>query len=146
MIEGEAGGAYLPGRAGKAQTNIATAARQITKEESGSVIFLNSATEFALTLPSPELGLRYTIVVKAAPSGASYTVVTYGSSNIIVGCQFTAQDAGGSGDSGTADDTITFVDGNAVAGDKVELISDGTYWYAYAFAKVVAGITFTQAS
>lgn len=42
--------------------------------------------------------------------------------------------------------TITFVDGQAVAGDRVELISDGTSWFAYAFSKVQAGITFTQAS
>jgi hypothetical protein len=60
--------------------------------------------------------------------------------------QLTAQDAGGSGDSGTADDTISFVDGQAVAGDRVLVKSDGTSWFAYAFSKVLAGITFTQAS
>jgi hypothetical protein len=123
-----------------------TATNVITADESGKVFFLNSATEFVSTLPAPAAGLRYTFIVKAAPSGASYTVVTASSANIIKGVQFTAEDAAGSGDSGTADDTISFVDGQAVAGDRVDVISDGTSWFAYAFSKVKAGITFTQAS
>lgn len=129
-----------------ANNEIVTATNAITAAESGATFFLDSTTEFVSTLPAPALGLRYTFIVKSAPSGASYTVVTTSSANIIKGVQFTAQDAGGNGDSGTADDTITFVDGQAVAGDRVEVISDGTSWYAYAFSKVLAGITFTQAS
>jgi hypothetical protein len=54
--------------------------------------------------------------------------------------------AGDAGDTGTADDTITFVGGQSLAGDKVVLFSDGTSWFAHAFSKVAAGITFTQAS
>jgi hypothetical protein len=123
-----------------------TATNVIAATESGRTYFLNSATEFVSTLPAPAAGLRFTFIVKAAPSGASYTIVTASSANIIKGVQLTAQDAGGSGDSGTADDTITFVDGQAVAGDRVDVISDGTSWFAYAYSKVLAGITFTQAS
>lgn len=123
-----------------------TAASTLTAEDSGRVFFLNSATEFATTLPAPAAGLSFTFIVKAAPSGASYTIVTGSSANIIKGVQFTAEDAGGSGDSGTADDTITFVDGQAVAGDRVDLICDGTNWFAYGFTKLVAALTFTQAS
>jgi hypothetical protein len=125
---------------------ILTATYTVPQSENGTVYFLNSATEFVTTLPTPFLGAEYTFIVKAAPSGASYTVVTASSSNIIKGVQVTAQDAGGSGDSGTADDTITFVDGQAVAGDMVRVISDGTSWFAYATTKVLAGLTFTQAS
>lgn len=54
--------------------------------------------------------------------------------------------ADAAGDTGTADDTITFVDGQAVAGDRVDVVSDGTSWFAFAFSRVAAGITFTQAS
>lgn len=121
-----------------------TAASTLTHEDNGGVFYLNSATEFATTLPAPFLGARLTFIVKAAPASASYTIVTNGSSNIIKGLQNSV--AGDAGDSGTADDTITFVDGQAVAGDKVELHSDGTSWFAYAISKVAAGITFTQAS
>lgn len=123
-----------------------TAASTLTAADSGRTFFLNSATEFVTTLPAPAAGLSFSFVVKAAPSGASYTIVTSGSANIIKGVQFTAEDAGGSGDSGTADDTITFVDGQAVAGDRVDLVCDGTNWFAYGFTKLVAGLTFTQAS
>ena len=54
--------------------------------------------------------------------------------------------AGDAGDFGTADDTISFVASNALAGDRVEVFSDGTSWFAYARSKVAAGVTFTQAT
>jgi hypothetical protein len=121
-----------------------TATNVILATESGKTFFLDSATEFVSTLPAPSPGLRFSFIVAAAPAGASYTIVTGASANIIKGQQ---HDAGGAaGDTGTADDTITFVDGQAVAGDRVDVISDGTSWFAYAFSKVAAGITFTQAS
>lgn len=123
---------------------ILTATYAVSQDENGTVFYLNSATEFVTTLPAPFLGAEYTFIVKAAPASASYTVVTSGSANIIKGLQNSV--AGDAGDSGTADDTITFVDGQAVAGDKVELFSDGTSWFAYAISKVAAGVTFTQAS
>lgn len=125
-------------------TEVVAATNVIGAAESGSVFFLNSATEFVSTLPAVAAGLHYTFIVSAAPSGASYTVVTATSANIIVGQQ---HDTGGAaGDFGDTDDTITFVDGQAVAGDMVEVYSDGTNWFAYAFSKVAAGITFSTAS
>lgn len=121
-----------------------TATNVITAAESGKTFFLNSTTEFVSTLPAPAAGLKYSFVVVSAPSGASYTVVTNSSANIIKGMQVCSADA--AGDTGTADDTITFVDGQAVAGDRVDVVSDGTSWFAFAFSRVAAGITFTQAS
>ncbi len=126
------------------RAKILTAASTLTHEDNGSVFFLSSATEFATTLPAPFLGAEFTFIVSAAPSGASYTVVTGSSANVIKGMQNPA--AAAAGDTGTADDTITFVDGQAVAGDMVQLCSDGTSWFAQAFSRVAAGITFTQAS
>lgn len=123
---------------------VLTGATTLTEADNGMALFLSATAEFATTLPAPFLGARFTFIVKAAPSGASYTVVSGSSANIIKGLQNSV--AGDAGDSGTADDTITFVDGQAVAGDKVELFSDGTSWFAYAISKVAAGITFTQAS
>jgi hypothetical protein len=125
-------------------TENTTATNAITAAESGKTFLLNSATEFVSTLPAPAAGLRYTFIVAAAPSGASYTVVTTSSANVIKGMQVCAADA--AGDTGTADDTITFADGQAVAGDMVTVWSDGTSWFAVAHSRVAAGITFTQAS
>jgi hypothetical protein len=124
---------------------ILTAASTLTEADNGTIYYLNSATEFATILPTPFLGAEFTFIVKAAPASASYTVVTASSANIIKGMAFNGE-AAGVGDSGTADDTITFVDGQAVAGDMVRLFSDGTSWFASGFCKVAAGITFTQAS
>ncbi len=129
------------------ETEIVAATNVITAAESGKTFFLNNATEFVSTLPAPAAGLKFTFIVTGAPSGASYTVVTASSSNIILGNIVTSQDAGGSGDSETSGgDTITFVDGQAVAGDRVDVVCDGTNWFAYGRAKLVAGITITTAS
>lgn len=137
-------GATITSPAVVALSEVVAATNVITAAESGSVFFLSSATEFVSTLPAPALGLQFTFIVAAAPSGASYTIVTTSSANIIVGQQ---HDTGGAaGDFGTTDDTISFVDGQAVAGDRVDVISDGTSWFAYAYSKVAAGITFTTAS
>jgi hypothetical protein len=120
------------------------AASTLTAAQSNTIFFLSSATEFVTTLPAPAAGLTYTFIVGAAPSGASYTIVTNASANIIKGQAVNA--AGAAGDTGTADDTISFVDAQAVAGDQVTVISDGTSWFAKAFCAVAAGVTFTQAS
>lgn len=112
--------------------------------DNGKTFYLNASTEFATTLPAPALGLRLTFIVKTAPSGASYTVVTSGSANIIKGQAYPA--SGAAGDTGTADDTITFTDGAAVAGDRLDLFCDGTSWFAYGHCAVATGIVFTQAT
>lgn len=129
---------------GLAAVTTLTALSTLTAAQSGRTFFLNSATEFVTTLPAPAAGLVYTFIVGAAPSGASYTIVTNASANIIKGQAVNA--AGAAGDTGTADDTISFVDAQAVAGDSVTVISDGTSWFAYGMCAVAAGITFTQAS
>lgn len=127
-----------------ATTENVTATNSITAAETGKTFFLNSATEFVSTLPAPAAGLKYRFVIVAAPASASYTIVTTSSSNIVKGQQFVAADA--AGDTGTTDDTITFVDGQSVAGDECDVLSDGTSWFAKCRSAVAAGITFTTAS
>ena len=129
---------------GRDKTETVTAANVIDAAESGSVFFLSAANEFASTLPAPAAGLHFTFIVAAAPAGASYTVVTNASANIIIGHAFGSD--GNASDTGTTDDTITFVDGKAVVGDRVDVFCDGTNWFAYGFSAVPAGITFTTAS
>lgn len=127
---------YTPLTESVTTTNVLTAA------ESGSVFFLNSTTGFVTTLPAPAAGLKFTFILTATLSSGSHTIVTNGSSNTIKGRQISV--AGDAGDTGTADDTITFVNGDAVIGDRVEVISDGTSWYAVAVTAVATGLTFTQ--
>lgn len=127
---------------------VVTATNVITAEEGGKTFFLNSATEFVSTLPAPKLGLKFSFVVTAAPSGANYTVVTSGSSNIIKGQVYTV-DVNSATDPDfetSGGDTISFVSAKAVAGDRVDLVCDGTNWFAYGFCSVFDAITITTAS
>lgn len=128
------------------QTEIVAATNVILATESGKVFFLSSTTEFVSTLPAPAAGLKFTFIVSGAPSGASYTIVSASGTDNIHGVAVSAADAGGSVDTtaGTAADTITFVDGQALKGDRVDLVCDGTSWYAIGFCSDEDAITFTQ--
>ena len=99
-------------------------------------------------LPVAAAGLRYTFIVTAAPSGANYTIVTNASANIIIGQIYTLDvNSATDPDFATAgEDTINFVDAKAVVGDSVEVICDGTNWFARCFCSVFDGITITTAS
>lgn len=128
-----------------ANCEVVSATNVIAAAESGSTYFLNSATEFVSTLPACALGLRYTFIVTAAPSGASYTVVATGATTTIKGHVLSNDlNAGTDADFGTAGEhTITFVDSKAVAGDRVDVISDGTNWFMQASCSVFDAITLT---
>lgn len=123
-----------------------TAVNTLTTSECGKTTFLNSATEFDNILPAPTAGCKFKFIVKAAPSGAAYTISTASLANIFIGHVVTADvnTAAADGDSSTADDRITFADGVAVVGDTVTVESDGTSWYYLASAKVYNGITAAQ--
>lgn len=120
----------------------------LTKAESGKTCFLSSATEFVTTLPAPAAGLEFEFIVAAAPSGASYTVVTNGSANIIKGHVLTT-DVNSATDADlevSGGDTLSFVDAKAVAGDRARFVSDGTNWFVQASCTVFDAITITTAS
>jgi len=130
---------YLGGTSAGIKELTAVSTLQIA--DSGKVFMLNSATEFATTLPAPSnKGWEGTFMVKAAPSGASYTVVT--PSGAILGSVAAGAAAGGADTSDGSDTIITFVDGSAVVGDYVKIVSDGTNYYIVGgLGKVAAGIT-----
>lgn len=125
------GGAALP----LATSEVVAATNVILAAESGSTFFLNSATEFVSTLPAPALGLRFTFVVAAAPSGASYTVVA--ASGTPIHGMVLSKDLNGATDSGatagTGVLTLTFVDSKSLKGDRAVFISDGTDWFVTAY-------------
>lgn len=132
----------------KDTTEVVTATNAISADESGKTFFLNSATEFVSTLPAPAAGLKFSFVVTAAPSGADYTIVTTSSSNIIKGQVYTL-DVNSATDpdfEATGGDTISFVSAKSIAGDRVDLVCDGTNWFAYGFCSVFDAITITTAS
>ena len=116
-------------------TNVITAA------ESGKTFFLDLADGFASTLPAPAAGLRYTFIVKTAPT-TSYTIVTNGTTQkVLKGLVLVAAD--GVGDVSAGGTTATFVANQALPGDRIDMICDGTSWHMKGFAQVAAGITIT---
>lgn len=124
----------VTGSLGTNSVEVVTATNVITAAESGSTFFLNSATEFVSTLPAVAAGLRFTFVVTAAPSGASYTVVA--ASGTPIHGMVLSKDLNGATDSGatagTGVLTLTFVDGKAQKGDKAVFECDGTDWFVVA--------------
>lgn len=118
-----------------ALTENVTATNVIAASESGSVFFLNSATEFVSTLPAVAAGLKFTFIVVAAPSGASYTVV--GASGTPIHGMVLSKDLNGATDSGatagTGVLTLTFVDSKSQKGDRADFVSNGTDWFCVAY-------------
>lgn len=125
-------------------TTVAATRTILASEMDGRTFFFGHATEFAMTLPAPFVGARAKFVCTLAPSGASYTLVTPSSGNLIFGAVHSS--TGGNASSQQSGDTITFADGAAVKGDEVYIESDGTSWFARAFCDADAGVTITQAS
>ena len=125
-----------------------TAVTTLGEVDSGKTIFLNSTTEFAVTLPKVKEGLNFTFIVKGAPSGASYTIVTAESEPLFYGQIFTS-DINSETDADfniVGAETLTFADGVAVKGDRIEMISDGTSWYLKGFCTAYNAITITISS
>ena len=130
---------------GAVPVEVVAATNVITAAESGKTFFLNAATEFVSTLPAPAAGLKYTFIVTAAPSSASYTVITEGGCQVMAGHVLTSgfADSGSDVETTATGTTITFVDGVSVVGDRAEVISDGTSWFVSCICAVEAGITIT---
>jgi hypothetical protein len=116
----------------KGRFTTLSALSTLTMTDSGQTFYLSSATEFATTLPAvaDAAGFNARFVVGAAPSGASYTVVSPAAD--IHGL-LASKDLNGATDSaataGTAVATVTFVDAKAAIGDYVDLTCDGTFYY-----------------
>jgi hypothetical protein len=124
---------------------ILTALDTLTIADHNKTFYLNSGTEFAVTLPAAADadGMHIRFFVKAAPSGASYTIVTAAAAQELGGKVFSAAGDAGDVENAATATTITFVDGQAVFGDTAELWCDGAAWYALCHASVAAGITIT---
>ena len=125
-----------------ANIEVVTAANIITAAESGKTFFLNAAAGFQSTLPAPAAGLRFTFIVKTAPTSNGYTIVTHGTTQkVLKGLCVIAADA--IGDVSAGGTTATFVHNQALAGDRIDMICDGTIWYMVGYAQVAAAITIT---
>ncbi len=121
-----------------------TATETLVPADCGKTLTLNSATEFATTLPSPTAGCKFRFIIKAAPASANYTIVTASSDNVIIGGVNELEvDTGDDGPYDANADIIYFIDGVAVVGDWVQLDSDGTSWYLSGSTNADGGVSLT---
>lgn len=128
---GSAPSAGLVTAANVASPLTLTAARTLTWADSGKVILLNAAGGFTVTLPTLLAGLRFRFIVKTAPTGANYIIVSASGSDVIVlSVNELETDTGDDGPYDDNADTVNFVANLAAKGDFIEMFCDGTNWYA----------------
>jgi hypothetical protein len=112
----------------ESNTEILTAAKTLAASDSGKTFFLNAAGGFTVTLPSPQLGLRFNFIVKTAPTTA-YILSTGGADIGVVSVNELETDTTEDGPYDDNADTINFVANIALAGDFMECYCDGTKFY-----------------
>jgi len=124
-----------------------TQTTSLTPTDSGKVFFLNSGSEFTTTLPSVAdagAGWSCKFIVKIAPVGDAYIITekTSADTNIIItnGINELETDTGTDGLNNAGHTTISFAASVAIQGDWVELLCDGTNYYATGQTKADGGI------
>lgn len=129
---------------GVLQAEALTVLTTLTHSDTGKTFYLGTAGGFAVTLPAPTLGWNATFIVKVAPSGGSYTVVTAGAPDqILSGHIVCSEDVAGDFEAAATATTITFVDAKAIIGDRCRVDCDGTSYHATGSCSVTAAITIT---
>jgi len=100
-----------------------SAAKTITADENGTTFLLSGVVGYAITLPSPAAGLRYSIVVQDLFATTDW-VLTSASANM----QGNVMEAGAIQAVAGAT-TINLELGTDTIGDYIDVISDGTSWF-----------------
>jgi hypothetical protein len=117
-------------------------ATTLTAADSGKVLILSAATGAAVTLPALASGLKFKFIIAATFATTNWTVVTASSTNKIQGGAVVNSVFVPAAD----EDTISFVASAETVGDFIDLVSDGTNWYASGIGAGDGSITFTVAS
>jgi hypothetical protein len=115
----------------------------IARDSGKLIVMAPNSTE--ITLPSPAAGMHFSIVQSGDYASAVNLVNQAGSDDDFVGGVFGStqgENAATDSDKAVAANTKITFSSASLAGDRVHLVSDGTYWYAEAFVSNYAGITF----
>jgi hypothetical protein len=109
---------------------VVTATNVITAAENGKTFFLSAVAGFVSTLPEPAIGLHYKFIVSTAPTSNGYDIATDSGADIMKGLALEAEtDTGDDGPTDQNADNLNLAANVAVAGDWVEVVSDGTSWF-----------------
>lgn len=120
-----------------------SADRTLLPSESGSVFIVGTAG-LDLTLPNPEKGLNYKVIVGSNFATTNMTVrgpINGAGDDVMFG----ALEVAGAVVACSAEDLISFVNTAELPGDFVELQSDGTNWYITGQGTTAGSITCTDA-
>ena len=116
----------------------------LTGADSGKTILMG-ANGVDITLPSAAIGLEFQIIQSADYDTAVCTVVQAAATEDFYGALYgtsQGESAGTDSDVGASANTKITFSSASLKGDRVRLVSDGTGWYAEAFAQNTAAITF----
>jgi hypothetical protein len=114
----------------------------LTASNSGTTYLLvQTAGALTATLPSAAAGLSFRFVLKTAAAG-NFTVSQAGSGEDFVGRFSSADTTAGASAASSGNTAIQFMGGTAVAGDWIDIWSDGTNWYCSGTGDTQNGIKF----
>jgi len=128
-------------------TETITAARTLLAGDSGKTFMLNLAGGFTVTLPAlgtPINGWYAKFIVKTAPTTAYIVKPATGDEDTIKGNLNSSTGQTAAMDFETAGgDQVNFVANQAVAGDYIDITTDGVVWFVEGSCTVIAGLTIT---
>ena len=111
----------------------------LTMADSGGVIGCNGASVLVITLPNPDDQAGASFRFHLTDNTANVSITVDGADTDFVG----SVKGLSSGDTATSSDTfVRFVASTAVAGDYIELISNGANWFVSGHAIANGGIVF----
>ena len=113
-------------------TTASNTVYSLTTKQSGSIIIIdedNFETSSILRLPPPDYGLNFKFINKTYSGSKSITIKSYNSSQSLTALIYKNKSLTGSANPSLSN-TITITFSNTDIGDDVNLICDGTHWYA----------------
>jgi len=119
-----------------------TAATTLTASDSGKIFGLAAAAGFTVTLPTAAQGLHFRFVATVNPTSGAYIILS-ATADTMIGWPSNIGGADSVADGNAAGDQVNFASGVALAGDQVEIFSDGTSWFVTGHAKAINAITIT---
>ena len=134
---------YVPKLRNAMPVKHISAAASLYSSDSGSLVLINQAAAYAITLPAPAdagAGWHANFVVATAASNA--VTITCTGTDLFHGFDMAQEggDVAWGATEGTGIDVITIISG-ATKGDRVDIYCDGVSYYYLAFAADVAHIT-----
>lgn len=124
-----------------ADYEVISAAKTLTKGDSGKVFFLDAAAGATITLPALAAGINFRFIV-ADNFATSNWVIDSAEGDNIEGSLVVAGAAVVAG----AEDQINFVASAETKGDFVDLYSNGTNWFVSGVGALSGSITATDPS